>query len=161
MFKIGDKIFYPTQGGCVIQAIEEKEILGETLLYYTVNIPHRNMLVMFPIDKADQLGIRPLADPKKLDNVLATFHDGETDTTIRDNQRNRINITKIKSGDIYKGAEVIRDLVRSNNKRKLGMTEKNMMENALELLISEVVLVKGIPKEQASDLLDRIINIPL
>lgn len=161
MFQVGDKIFYPTQGGCTIQAIEEKEILGETLLYYTVNIFHRKMQIKFPTNKAERLGIRPLVDPDKLDNVLTTFHDGETELTARDNQRIQRNLSKIKSGDIYEGAEVIRDLVRSNNKKKLGITEKNMMEDALQILISEVVLVKGITTQQASDLLDQIINIPI
>ncbi|SMD03133.1 CarD family transcriptional regulator [Sporomusa malonica] len=161
MFQVGDKIFYPTQGGCTIQAIEEKEILGETVLYYTVNILHRKMLVQFPTSKTDRLKIRPIVDPDKLDNVLTTFFDGETELTTRDNQRIQRNLSKIKSGDIYEGAEVIRDLVRSNNKKKLGITEKNMMEDALQILISEVVLVKGITKQQASDLLDQIINIPM
>ncbi|HWR44245.1 CarD family transcriptional regulator [Sporomusa sp.] len=161
MFQVGDKIFYPTQGGCVIQAIEEKVVHGETLRYCTVNIPHRKMTVMFPTNNSDRLGIRPIVDSDKLDNLLNTFYDGESDTTIRDNRRIQKNISKIKSGDIYEGAEVIRDLVRSNNKKKLGLTEKNMMENALEILISEVVLVKGITKQQAATLLDQVINVPL
>ncbi|HWR07970.1 CarD family transcriptional regulator [Sporomusa sp.] len=161
MFQVGDKIFYPTQGGCVIQAVEEKVVHGETLRYCTVNILHRKMTVRFPTSNSDRLGIRPIVDPKELDNVLNTFYDGESDTTVRDNRRIQRNISKIKSGDIYEGAEVIRDLVRSNNKKKLGLTEKNMMENALEILISEVVLVKGITKQQASTLLDQVINMPL
>jgi CarD family transcriptional regulator len=161
MFQVGDNIFYPTQGGCTIQAIEEKEVLGEKLLYYTVNILHKKMLVMFPTSKTNRLRIRPIVDSEKLDDVLTTFHDGETELTARDNQRIQRNLSKIKSGDIYEGAEVIRDLVRSNNKKKLGITEKNMMEEALQILISEVVLVKGITKQEASDLLDQVINIPI
>jgi CarD family transcriptional regulator len=160
MFQVGDKIFYPGQGGGVIQTIEEKKILGETQLYYTVNILHRNMQVMIPVNNTERLGIRPIVDPQELENVFTTFHDGETDTTCKDNQRQRKNMSKLKSGDIYEGAEVIRDLVRINHKKKLGTVEKNMLDTARQILISEVVLVKGIPQEQASALLDQIINLP-
>lgn len=159
MFQIGDKIFYPMQGGCIILAIEEREILGETQLYYMMNIVHRNMQVSIPVDKIEQLGIRPIVNSEELENVLTTFHDGETDTSCRDNQRYRRDIIKLKSGDIYEGAEVIRDLIRISNKKKLGITDKNMLDNARQILISEVVLVKGIPLEQASDLLDQVINV--
>ncbi|MPM91345.1 RNA polymerase-binding transcription factor CarD [bioreactor metagenome] len=159
MFQIGDKIFYPMQGGCIILAIEEREILGETQLYYMMNIVHRNMQVSIPVDKIEQLGIRPIVNSDELENVLTTFHDGETDTSCRDNQRYRRDIIKLKSGDIYEGAEVIRDLIRISNKKKLGITDKNMLDNARQILISEVVLVKGIPLEQASDLLDQVINV--
>jgi CarD family transcriptional regulator len=146
-------------GGGIIEAIEEKEVLGESQLYYVVNIVHRNIQVMVPIDKTAKVGMRRIVDPEKLDNVLTTFHDGETDTTIIGNQRHRANMFKIKSGDIYECAEVIRDLVRINNKKKLGMTEKNLLDNARQILISEVVLVKGILPEQAAELVDRVINI--
>jgi CarD family transcriptional regulator len=159
MFQIGDKIFYPMQGGCIILAIEEREILGETQLYYMMNIVHRNMQVSIPVDKIEQLGIRPIVNSDELENVLTTFHDGETDTSCRDNQRYRRDIIKLKSGDIYEGAEVIRDLIRISNKKKLGITDKNMLDNARQILISEVVLVKDIPLEQASDLLDQVINV--
>lgn len=158
MFQVGDKIFYPTQGGGIIQAIEEREVLGKAGMYYIVQILHRNMQVMIPVDKTDMLGIRPIVELEELDNVLSTFYDGETDTTSNDSQRQRKNMTKIKSGDIYEGAEVIRDLMRISSKKRLGMTDKNMLDAARQILISEVVLVKGIPQEQASELLDRFIN---
>lgn len=158
MFQIGDKVFYPAQGGGVIETIEEREAFGETQMYYSISMPHRNMQVMIPIGKTEQLGIRPIVEPQLLDNLLTTFHDGETDTSCNDNQVDRRNMQKIRSGNIYEGAEVIRDLVRISNKRKLGTTRKNMLDNALQILISEIVLVKGIPREQATDLVDRVIT---
>lgn len=158
MFQIGDKIFYPMQGGCVIDGIEEKEVLGETRLYYTVNILHRNMQVSIPTDKIERLGVRRVVSQEQLDNVLATLHNGETDTSCKDNQRYRRDVSKLKTGDIYEAAEVIRDLVRISNRKKLGTNEKNMLDNARQILISEVVLVKDMALEQASDLVDGVLN---
>lgn len=159
MFQVGDKVFYPTQGGGIIQTIEKKEILGKAQVYYIVNILHKNMKVMIPVDNTNTLGIRPVVDPQKLDNVLTTFHDGETDTSCKDTQRHRVYMDKLKSGDIYEEAAIIRDLMRIGNKKKLGITDKNMLNTARQVLISEVELVKGISQEEASDLLDRTINI--
>lgn len=158
MFQIGDKIFYPMHGGGIIEKIEEKEIFGQTQLYYVVNIPHRNMQVMLPFDKTEKLGMRPIVDPDKLDALLNTVHDGEHEPVMNDTQRQRINLSKIKSGDICEEFEVIRDLLRIKTKRKLGMADKNMLDNVRQILISEVVLAKGIPHEQASHLLDKVFN---
>ncbi|TWH45494.1 CarD family transcriptional regulator [Sporomusa sp. KB1] len=160
MFQIGDKIFYPMHGGGIIEKIEEKEIFGQTQLYYVVNIPHRNMQVMLPLDKTEKLGMRPIVDPDTLDDVLSTFHSGETETaSMNDTQRQRLNMSKIKTGDICEEVAVIRDLLRIKNKRKLGMADKNMLDNARQILISEVVLVKDIPLDQATHLLDQICDL--
>lgn len=158
MFKIGDKIFYPAHGGGIVENIEEKQAFGVSQLYYSINIPNKNMQIMIPTGKSEQLGVRPVVDLQTLEDVFATFFNGEIDPADNDNQRDRKNLLKIKSGNIYEGAEVIRDLLRINSKKKLGTTQKNMLDNARQILISEVVLVKDINPKQASDLLDQIIS---
>ncbi|KAB2951073.1 CarD family transcriptional regulator [Heliorestis acidaminivorans] len=159
MFQIGEKILYPMYGACVVHAIEEKEVLGKSQTYYIVNIHHNNMQVMFPCNNVEKLGVRPVVEQNVLDNVLNTLHDGETDATIKATQRNRHYLNKMKSGNIYEGAEVIRDLVRLNNNKKLGFADKNMLDNAREILTSEVQLVKGITHQKASELLNEVVNI--
>lgn len=161
MFHIGDKIFYPLHGGGLISAIEEREILGETQPYYILNLQLRNMQVMVPTNKLNLHGIRQVVAPDELNNVFETFYDGETDITIPTNQRPRKNLDKIRGGNIFQGAEVIRDLARINSKKKLGTTEKNILDNALQLLISEVSLVKEISLDQATLLVDELVNAPL
>ncbi len=146
-------------GGGIIEGIDEKEIFGKTQLYYVVNILHRKMKVMIPIDNMERLGLRQIVNSEKLDDMLTNFHDGETELVINDTQRHRRNMEKIKSGSIYEGAEVIRDLVRANSKKKLGIAEKKLLENALQILISEVVLIKEIPHDKAAELLDQVINL--
>jgi len=158
MFEIGDKIFYPIHGAGVIEAIEEKDFLGVKQLYYVMNMHLRNMQIMIPLGKTADLGIRQVVDLDILENVLTFFNQGQPDLTIKSNQRYRINMDKMKSGDIYEGAEVIRDLVCMSKKKILGTGDKMMLDNAKQILISELMLVKGIATEQASDILDRAIN---
>ncbi len=158
MFEIGDKIFYPMHGAGVIEAIEEKEILGERQLYYIMKMPFRNIQLMIPMEKTSNFRIRRLVDSTTLEDVLACFHQGETDSTINKTQRYRNNIVKLKSGDIYEGAQVIRDLCRLNKKKTLGTDDKAMLHQAQQFLISELVYVKGIKEEQAVDLLNKVIG---
>jgi CarD family transcriptional regulator len=155
MFEVGDKILYPMYGATVVESIQEKEILGETHLYYMFTLD--NMQVMVPTEKSAEIGIREVVDSDTIEDVLSIFHDEETDSTISPTHRHRINAARMKSGNIYEGAQVIRDLVRIAKNKVLGTDDKKMLNNARKILLSELILVKGIDHDQAEELLDRVI----
>lgn len=159
MFQVDDMVLYPMHGVGIIKAIEEKEVLGKNKLYYILNVPQIRMQIMIPIEKAADLGIRQLVDPAVLENVLTDFHLGNTDPIIYKNWRycRDLNNKKMKTGDIYKGTEIIRDLMRKNQKSKLGAEDTNMLNSARRMFISELMQVKGIAQEQADHLLDEIL----
>jgi CarD family transcriptional regulator len=154
MFQVGDKIVYPMHGAGVIECIEEKEILGDKQLYFVMNL--KNMKVSFPMET--DLGIRQVVDSDILEDVLSAFNHGESNPILNPNQRYRSNMNKMRSGDIYEGAQVIRDLIRMGKKRALATGDKIMLDNARQILVSELVLVKGIEQEQAVDILNDVIN---
>ncbi|WP_230575371.1 CarD family transcriptional regulator [Bacillus rhizoplanae] len=154
LFQIGDKIVYPMHGAGVIEAIEEKEILGEKQKYYVIRIPISNMEVMIPMKKMIQSRIRLIADMLTLENVLLIFQYGESDNSLSWKQRYTQNMEKMKTGEIQEGAEVVRDLIRRNKVRALNTSEKQMLDNAQKILISELSLIKGITENQAIDLLN-------
>lgn len=155
MFQIGDKIVYPMHGAGIIESIEEKEILGDKKTYYIMNV--RNMRVMFP--KGADLGIRQIVNSETLEDVLSIFKSIETDSIQNPTMRYRNNMTKMKSGDIYQGAQVIRDLIHLSKHKTLSSGDRNMLENARQIFLSELVLIKGIDHDEASDLLNNVINI--
>ena len=160
MFNPGDMICYPLHGVGFIEAIEEKEILGETKLYYVLNILHKNIHIMIPTDTAATSGMRKLIETKELDEILHKFYQSETEPDIFDNQRycTNVNKTKMKSGDVYQVCEILRDLTRKGRKSKLGTEDRNMLEKAREVFVSEIAQVKGIELEQANALLDCVLN---
>jgi CarD family transcriptional regulator len=96
MFRVGDLIFYPMHGAGLIEAIEEKEILGERKLYYILNIPLKNVQIMIPVDKAEECGMRRVVTPEILEEVLNGFYNGNTDPDIFDNQRYCLSLNKTK-----------------------------------------------------------------
>lgn len=153
MFQIGDKIFYPTHGAGIIDAMEEKEYLGEKHMYYVLHMLLRKLQIMVPVEKMAALGVRQIVDLDIIENVLSSFNEERPDVKIDAATRNKINIDKIKRGDIYEGCEVIRDLLLISKRRTLGAGDRMMLDNAQQMLISELELVKGIATKQASDLL--------
>lgn len=158
MFQIGDKIFYPNHGAGIIETIEEKEFLGEKHLYCVLNMLLRELQVMVPLGKMSALGIRQVVDADIMENVLAVINEGGPDLTINAVQRYKINVDKMKRGDIYESSEVIRDLLLISKKKVLGTGDKIMLDNAQQMFISEIELVKGIATKQASDLLKKAIG---
>jgi CarD family transcriptional regulator len=161
MFQVGDKILYPMHGAAIIEAVEEKEVLGKNKLYYILNIPQVKMQVMVPMENAVNLGIRQIVEPEILENVLRGFHLGNTDPIIYENQRycRDTNKKKIKSGNIYEGTEIIRDLTRKGQRNKLGAEDTNMLNNARQIFVSELMQVKGLAQEQADHLLDEVLEL--
>jgi CarD family transcriptional regulator len=158
MFQVGDHIVYPMQGAGVIEAIEEKEILGKKQQYYIIMMPINKMKVMIPTNKVKNSGIRLVTDGLTLENVLHIFQRGEMDTTLSMKERYKVNTEKMRTGNIQKGAEVVRDLMLINKKKTLNLSEKHMLDSAKRIFISELGLVRGITENQATTLLNNRIE---
>ncbi|MFD0829399.1 CarD family transcriptional regulator [Neobacillus sp. M.A.Huq-85] len=154
LFQVGDYIVYPMQGAGVIESIEEKEVLGEKHQYYVIKMPISKMQVMIPIGKEKKSRIRLVSDIPTLENVLRIFQHGQTDTNLSMKERYKINSEKLKTGNIKDGAEVVRDLMRINKNKALNSSEKQMLESARKIFISELGLIKGLTENQATDLLN-------
>lgn len=155
MFEIGEKIFYPMYGAGIVEAIEEKEILGKRQSYYILNMTLSNLQVMIPTANTVHLEIREVVDSAILENALALFHRGQPHSAEDSPKlRQRIHMDKMKSGDVYEGVQVICDLMFLNKKKKLGSADKSMLDKARQMLISELALVKGLNQEQAARLLN-------
>lgn len=153
MFKIGDKIMYPMHGAGVIESIKEMEIQGKKQDYFVINLSIGDLQIMIPHQKLNKLGIRAVEDRLKLEEVMVVFHDGETDELLPWKERYKTNMEKIKSGEIQQGAEVVRDLMRKNNEKALNTSEKQMLNNARNIFISELILIEGCTENQANEML--------
>ncbi|CAM3957040.1 transcription factor YdeB [Bacillus sp. AY3-1] len=158
MFQIGDKIVYPMNGAGVIEAIEEKEILGTTRQYCVIRIISKDMQIMLPMDQLQKSGIRYIVDKGTLDVILLEFQNGESDTSLSWKQRYTMNMEKMKNGNLQDSAEVVRDLLRRNKERALNASEKQMLDNARKMMISEVALVQNVSEHQATEFLQDTIN---
>lgn len=153
MFAIGDKIVYPMHGAGTIVSIEEKEILGEKKDYYTVLMPIGDMKVMIPVGSAEDVGVRRISSDEKLEEVRNILSGSDIPMDSNWNKRYRDNLDKIKGGDICEVAVVIRNLVSMDEEKGLSTGERKMLNNAKQILMSEVALVKDLKKEDVEKLL--------
>ncbi|PEO24821.1 transcription factor YdeB [Bacillus toyonensis] len=158
LFQIGDKIVYPMHGAGIIEAIEEKEILGTSRQYCVIRILSKDMQVMLPMDQLQKSGIRYIVDKGTLNDILLEFQNGESDPSLSWKQRYTMNMEKMKNGNLQDSAEVVRDLLRRNKERALNASEKQMLDNARKMMISEVSLVQDVSEHQATEFLQETIN---
>lgn len=149
MFAIGDKIVYPMHGAGTIVSIEEKELLGEMKKYYIILMPIGDMKLMVPIDMAREVGVREIAESDVVEEVFGILSGTDEPMPSNWNKRYRSNMEKIKGGDICEVALVIRNLVSMDEEKGLSTGERNMLNNAMQILLSEVALVRDIDEEEA------------
>ncbi|MGI6085452.1 MAG: CarD family transcriptional regulator [Acetivibrionales bacterium] len=143
MFSIGDKIVYPMHGAGIIESIEEKEILGERKSYYVMKMPVGDMKVMIPINNVDSIGIRDVINRNDADKVFKSLEKRCDEQTSNWNKRYRENMIKIKSGNVFEVAEVVKSLVLRERHKGLSTGERKMLNSAKQILISELVLAKN------------------
>ena len=157
MFNVGDKIVYPMHGAGVIDAIEEKDILEEKQAYYILKMPGE-VKVMIPTAKADEVGVRNIIDKESADKVLGVLEKDETEMDKNWNKRYRDNMEKMKSGDVYEIADVVRNLSFKQKEKGLSTGEKKMLNNAKQILVSELVLAEHSKQDEVEQLIDNKIN---
>jgi CarD family transcriptional regulator len=141
MFAIGDKIVYPMHGAGVIEAVEERKILGEVRQYYILRISFGDMKIMIPCESSDLVGVREVISADQLDRVMEVLSNASTEMSDNWNRRYRENMAKLKTGMTDNVAEVVRNLMRIDRIKKLSTGEKKMLSNAKQILISELILV--------------------
>ncbi|HWQ79532.1 MAG TPA: CarD family transcriptional regulator [Anaerovoracaceae bacterium] len=154
MFVIGDRIVYPMHGAGVIEEIEEKEILGEIRKYYILKVPCGDMKIMIPIESSGEIGVRAIVSVEEINGVLAVLSAESTEMSSNWNRRYRENMEKLKTGDIYNVAEVVRNLMRTDKEKKLSTGEKKMLSNAKQILISEIILVIDVDHVSAENIIN-------
>ena len=157
MFNVGDYIVYPMHGAGTIDAIEEKDILGEKQSYYILKMPGE-VKVMVPTAKAEDIGVRSVIDKESANKVFKILGNDSTEMSMNWNKRYRDNMEKMKSGDICEVADVVRNLSFKQKEKGLSTGEKKMLLNARQILVSELVLAEHSSQDEVETLLDNTLT---
>ena len=140
---------YPHHGAGQVIKKEEKDILGEKRQYLTIKILHNDMTVMVPCEKAGQVGLRNIIGESAVKKVMAVLTDDVSSMPKNWNRRFKYNREKIKTGDIYELAEVVRNLAIREFEKGLSTGEKQMYTRARKILASELMYALGMDEEEA------------
>jgi CarD family transcriptional regulator len=161
LYKVGDKVVYPHHGAGVVAKKEARIILGQEREYLTIQILHNDMTVNVPSENCDRVGLRKVIDEEMVERVLEVLHGDGTNMPKNWNRRFKYNRDKMKTGDIFELAEVVRNLSLRDQEKGLSTGEKQMFVKAKKILASELMYAKGMDEEEAAAWLDEVLGSPV
>lgn len=158
VFNVGDKVVYPMHGAGVIEAVEEREVLGERQKYYILRIPLGDMRVMVPLNNAREVGLRSVISEEDVKKVYEILGGAKTKMSSNWNRRYRANLEKMKSGDVFAVAEVVRNLAYRDREKGLSTGERRMLDNAKQILISELVVAQEAEEAEVQKAIEEVLQ---
>ncbi|SPJ41701.1 RNA polymerase-binding transcription factor CarD [Corynebacterium diphtheriae subsp. lausannense] len=155
-FKVGDTVVYPHHGAAVIEAIEHREMGGETLEYLVLQINQSDLVVRVPSKNAELVGVRDVVDDEGLQKVFGFLRETDVEEAGNWSRRFKANQERLASGDVNKVAEVVRDLWRRDQGKGLSAGEKRMLAKARQVLVGELALAENKDEKQTEEILAQV-----
>jgi CarD family transcriptional regulator len=140
---------YPHHGAAVIERKEKKEAFGETNEYLVLKLAYGDLTLMVPTHKCDEVGLREVINDEEVEEVFAVLRKKEARMPTNWSRRYKNHVEKLKSGDIYQVAEVVRNLSIRDKDKGLSAGEKRMLSKARQILVSELTFAIGVSEEEA------------
>jgi CarD family transcriptional regulator len=157
LFEVGDKVVYPHHGAGTVVKREKREVLGQTREYLTIQILHNDMTVNVPVENAEQVGLRTVIDEDLVNTVVKALTAGESEMPKNWNRRFKHNRDKMKTGDIFELAEVVKNLNLRDHEKGLSTGEKQMFVKAKKILASELMYAKAVDEDEAAEWLEGVL----
>jgi len=154
VYEVGDKVVYPHHGAGTVVRKEERDERE----YLTIQIIHNDMTVMIPSDSADRAGLRKVIGEETVEEVLGVLGGDGTKMPKNWNRRFKHNRDKMKTGDIFELAEVVRNLSLRDHEKGLSTGEKQMFVKAKKILASELMYAKAMDEDEAGVWLDDVLS---
>jgi len=150
-FKVGDRVVYPHHGAAVIKKKETRVVNDEKVDYFVLQMAHGDLTLSVPVNKADEVGMRPPISVEDVEDVLRLLGKRDVREPSNWSRRFKNHQEKLKSGDVYQVAEVVRNLALRESARGLSAGEKSMLERARVILASELSIAWNVPEDEALD----------
>ena len=158
MFRAGDTVVYPHHGAGRILEIVEHGFGGRPRLFYSIQILHNDMTVMVPVDGAEKAGIRAVISEPMVAEVVGVLRDDATKMPKNWNRRVKHNREKIKTGDVFEIADVLRNLALRDREKGLSTGEKQMFSKVRRILASELMYAMKTREDDALRFLDGVLS---
>lgn len=158
-FKVGDNAVYPAHGVAQITAIESREIAGRKKDFYILKILDSGMKLMIPTDGATRAGLRDVISKRDVKKVMDILKDPRISVTVQPwNKRFREYTEMLTSGSAFEVAKVLRDLHRVKNEKELSFSERRLLEQARNLVVTELALAKNCDVDRVQRELDAVLG---
>jgi CarD family transcriptional regulator len=150
-YKAGDRVVYPHHGAAIIEDTEMIELNGEERKYFVLKTAHDDLTVRVPVDKVDEVGMRPPISLEDVEDLFVLLSKKDVREPANWSRRFKNHQEKLKSGDVYQVAEVVRNLALREKAKGLSAGEKNMYTKARKVLVSELSFALDVTEEAAMD----------
>ncbi len=158
VFSVGDVVVYPHHGAGIIEGITKQDVEGERRTYFVLRMCQGNLTVMVPADSSDQVGLRGVIERDEVDKVLCVLAEEQSPMPSNWNHRYKKNRDKLRSGDIFQVAEVVRNLTLRDIEKGLSSGEKRMLNQAREILASELMYAVEIEEDEAVRMIEEVFS---
>ncbi|KAA8721266.1 CarD family transcriptional regulator [Corynebacterium spheniscorum] len=155
-FKVGDTVVYPHHGAAIVEAIETREMNGETLEFLVLQILQSDLVVRVPAKNTELVGVRDVVGDEGLKKVFGVLRETDVEEAGNWSRRYKANQERLASGDVNKVSEVVRDLWRRDQDRGLSAGEKRMLAKARQILVGELALADTVDDKKADAFLAEI-----
>jgi CarD family transcriptional regulator len=157
-FDVGDKVVYPHHGAAVIERRELKEAFGENREYLVLRLAYGDLTLMVPSDNTAEVGLREVINDEEVEEVFAVLRKKEARMPTNWSRRYKNHVEKLKSGDVYQVAEVVRNLSIRDKDKGLSAGEKRMLTRARQILVSELTFAINVSESEAESKLDEALE---
>ena len=154
VFDIGDKVVYPHHGAAIVERREVKEAFGQKKEYLVLRLAYGDLTLMVPADNTDGVGLREVINDEEVEEVFAVLRKKEARMPTNWSRRYKNHSEKLRSGDIYQVAEVVRNLSIRDKDKGLSAGEKRMLSRARQILVSELTFALDVDEAEAEKRLD-------
>lgn len=152
-FSVGQKIVYPSQGVGEIREITEKQFRDSVMMYYVIYLPVSDMVVMLPVDKAEEIGIRPIVSKEQAEHALTLIGEHFEPLPSDWKLRYQMNLDLLKKGTIEDIATIVRSLYQRSKIKELPLQERKLYDSARKLLEDEISFSLEISHEEVESLI--------
>ncbi len=149
MFDVGDKVVYPHHGAAIVEKREKREAFGEIKEYLVLKLAYGDLTLMVPTANTEEVGLREVINDEEVEEVFAVLRKKEARMPTNWSRRYKNHSEKLRSGDIYQVAEVVRNLSIRDKDKGLSAGEKKMLAKARQILISELTFALNVDEIQA------------
>ncbi len=154
LFRPGDQICYPMHGVGVVEAIEERTVLEKTAQYYVLRFVAGKMTALVPVDSAEQVGLRAIIPVNECECVINYLKETPCPESENWNQRYRDNYAKLRGGNIYDVADVVKCLKKRDSGKGLSAGERKMLLTARQVLLAELATSSGRDEEELENIME-------
>jgi CarD family transcriptional regulator len=156
-YRVGDTVIYPHHGAAVIEKREKRDLAGEERDYLVLRLTYGDLTLMVPADATEEVGLRSVVSRKEADDVLDVLKRRDGSMPTNWSRRFKANYEKLRSGDIFEVAEVVRNLSLRERDKGLSAGEKRMLTKAKQILVSELSAAIKKSDESTEALIDEIL----